>query len=201
MQKLCSSTNLIPGHIEIVNWGKSSNLLANIMFFNLPATPKMDPQDRNTPVGVLDEEGYALIHQNTEERTESSVPALVRASVEPKLNRNSATTFITTELTEAEYEFNELPVKRRRIRRNLELNGCFCGSMLDSSMAGVIECKRIGCKTQWVSRVSYWTSVFCSYICSQYHMECITDDLISKNWVCEACKVSWEGPGSKHSRR
>ena len=32
------------------------------MFFNPPATLKMDPQDRNTPVGVLDEEGYALIH-------------------------------------------------------------------------------------------------------------------------------------------
>ena len=83
------------------------------------------------------------------------MPALVRASVEPMLNGNSTTTFITTELTEAEYEFNKLPVKRRRIRRNLELNGCFCGSVLDSSMASVIECKRIGCETQWISRVSY----------------------------------------------
>ena len=44
---------MIPGHIEMVDWGKISNILANIVVFNLPATPKMDPQDRNTPVGFL----------------------------------------------------------------------------------------------------------------------------------------------------
>ena len=30
------------------------------MVFNLPATLKMDPQDGNTPVGALDEEGYVI---------------------------------------------------------------------------------------------------------------------------------------------
>ena len=32
------------------------------MVFNLPAALKMDPQDRNTPVGALDEdeEGYVI---------------------------------------------------------------------------------------------------------------------------------------------
>ena len=40
--------------------------------------------------------------------------------------------------TEPELEPNELPLKRRRIRWNVELNGCFCGSVLDSA-AGVIK--------------------------------------------------------------
>ena len=40
--------------------------------------------------------------------------------------------------TEPELEPNELPLKRRRIRQNVELNGCFCGSVLDSA-AGVIK--------------------------------------------------------------
>ena len=40
--------------------------------------------------------------------------------------------------TEPELEHNELPLKRRRIRQNVELNGCFCGSVLDSA-ASVIK--------------------------------------------------------------
>jgi hypothetical protein len=80
----------------------------------------------------------------SQERSES-VLALVKTS--PMLARNSSAT------TELDFEVNELPVKRRRIRWNVELNGCFCGSVLDSSVAGVIECKRTGCKTQWVSKI------------------------------------------------
>lgn len=48
---------------------------------------------------------------------------------------------------------SDLPTKRKRIRRAVELNGCYCGNVLSSSMAGVVECKRTGCETQWVSRI------------------------------------------------
>ena len=48
---------------------------------------------------------------------------------------------------------SDLPTKRKRIRRAVELNGCYCGNVLSSSMAGVVECKRTGCETQCVSRI------------------------------------------------
>ena len=50
------------------------------------------------------------------------------------LDRTSLVPPITI-TTEPELEHNELPLKRRRIRRNVELNGCFCGSVLDSALA------------------------------------------------------------------
>ena len=48
---------------------------------------------------------------------------------------------------------SDLPTKRKRIRRAVELNGCYCGNVLSSSVAGVVECKRTGCETQWVSMI------------------------------------------------
>ena len=75
------------------------------------------------------------------------------------LNRNSSALPITI-TTEPELEHNKLPLKRRRIQRNVELNGCFCGSVLDSAAAGVIECKQTGCETQWVRIFFYWTSKY-----------------------------------------
>ena len=68
----------------------------------------------------------------------------------------SATLTLTTvSLSEINVSDLLLPTKRKIIRRAVELNGCFCGNVLtgSSSMAGVIECKRIGCETQWVSRM------------------------------------------------
>ena len=43
--------------------------------------------------------------------------------------------------------------KRKRDPRQLVdvLNGCLCGSVLDSSLSGVVKCKQAGCETQWVS--------------------------------------------------
>ena len=95
----------------------------------------------------------------------------------------------------------DLPTKRKRIRRAMELNGCYCGNVLSSSMAGVVECKRTGCETQWVSRILLLIGLNLLHNYSQYHLECITDDPISKNWVCDACKASGEGRGGKRSRR
>jgi hypothetical protein len=99
---------------------------------------------------------------------ERSVPVLVRASESP-IDRNSSPSLSITIATEAELELNELPLKRRRIRRNVELNGCFCGMVLDSSAAGVIECKRTGCETpsQWVGRKFIGLkTIFLTYIFS-----------------------------------
>ena len=43
--------------------------------------------------------------------------------------------------------------KRRMIPRQLAdaLNGCLCGSVLSSSLSGVVKCKQAGCEAQWVS--------------------------------------------------
>ena len=57
-----------------------------------------------------------------------------------------------------------LPTKRTRTRRAVELNGCFCGDVLNSSMPGVIECKRTGCETQWVSRLFYCLSFILCFL-------------------------------------
>ena len=73
--------------------------------------------------------------------------------------------------TEPELEHNELPLKRRRIRWNVELNGCFCGSVLDSA-AGVPVIKLNsnergvqGCETQWVRKIFIGhQSIFINYI-------------------------------------
>jgi len=43
--------------------------------------------------------------------------------------------------------------KRKRVIRRVAdaLNGCLCGSVLDGSTRGVLQCKQAGCETQWVS--------------------------------------------------
>ena len=71
-------------------------------------------------------------------------------------DKMSATLTLTTvSLSEINVSDLLLPTKRKRISRAVELNGCFCGNVLtgSSSMAGVIECKWIGCETQWMSRM------------------------------------------------
>ena len=68
----------------------------------------------------------------------------------------SATLTLTTvSLSKINASDLPLPTKRKRIRRAVELNGCFCGNVLTGSSltAGVIECKWIGCETQWMSRM------------------------------------------------
>jgi len=34
------------------------------------------------------------------------------------------------------------------------LNRCLCGIVADSQLDGVLECKRLGCETQWVRKYS-----------------------------------------------
>ncbi|KAF8228532.1 hypothetical protein L208DRAFT_1016203, partial [Tricholoma matsutake] len=54
-------------------------------------------------------------------------------------------------------------------------NGCLCGSVLDSTMDGVLNCKQAGCKTQW------------------YHLRCMEFEQEPRNWVCVACEASGWG--------
>ena len=61
----------------------------------------------------------------------------------------------STSTTEFRSEIKDLPTKRKRIIRAVDLNSCFCGSILSSSTPGVVQCKRIGCETQWVSSGSF----------------------------------------------
>src|SRR6267378_3122293 len=40
--------------------------------------------------------------------------------------------------------------KHKRVPRQLvdALNGCLCGSVLNSSLSGIVKCKQAGCETQ-----------------------------------------------------
>ena len=76
------------------------------------------------------------------------------APITEESDKMSAALTLTT-ISLSEINVSDLPTKRKRIRWAVELNGCFCGNVLtgSSSTAGVIECKRTGCETQWVSRM------------------------------------------------
>ncbi|KAF8238072.1 hypothetical protein L208DRAFT_1244161 [Tricholoma matsutake] len=50
-----------------------------------------------------------------------------------------------------------------------------CGSVLDSTMDGILNCKQAGCKTQW------------------YHLQCMEFEQEPRNWVCAACEASGWG--------
>ena len=105
-----------------------------------------------------------IIHQNDMQNDAESSVAIRVPITESVLEERFTTLTLTTESLS---EINDLPTKRKRVRRAVELNGCFCGSVLSSSMAGVIECKRTGCETQWVStssRTYYWVSCCISYL-------------------------------------
>ena len=80
---------------------------------------------------------YQNVTPVLQEMTASSVSPAVQVVM---LDRTSSAPPIMI-TTEPELEHNELPLKRRWIRWNVELNGCFCGSVLDSAAAGMIECK------------------------------------------------------------
>ncbi|KAF8219280.1 hypothetical protein L208DRAFT_1341809, partial [Tricholoma matsutake] len=55
------------------------------------------------------------------------------------------------------------------------LNGCLCGSVLNSTMDGVLNCKQASCETQW------------------YHLQCVELEQEPRNWVCAACEASGRG--------
>jgi len=55
-------------------------------------------------------------------------------------------------------EISEIPEdsgrsKRKRVLQRVAdaLNGCLCGTVLNGSSSGVLQCKQAGCETQWVS--------------------------------------------------
>ena len=62
----------------------------------------------------------------------------------------------------------------------------------------VLECKRLGCETQWVRLCSIWEKLQVTHSpTSQYHLRCISLEIVSWNWVCEACEAC---RGTKQSR-
>ncbi|KAF8240474.1 hypothetical protein L208DRAFT_1233138, partial [Tricholoma matsutake] len=44
------------------------------------------------------------------------------------------------------------------------LNGCLCGSVLNSTMDGILNCKQASCETQW------------------YHLRCMELEQEPRNW-------------------
>ena len=59
------------------------------------------------------------------------------------------------------------------------LNGCLCGIVVDSQSDGVLECKKLGCETQWVrlsifhtKKVLYHSPTF------KYHLGCVSLDMV-----------------------
>ena len=61
------------------------------------------------------------------------------------------------------------PSKRKHVPRQMPdaLSGCLCGIVVDSQSDGVLECKKLGCGTQWVrlsifhtKKVLYHSSTF-----------------------------------------
>src|SRR6266545_3415371 len=48
--------------------------------------------------------------------------------------------------------------RRKRIARRIDdLNGCLCGTVVNSSAdtSGIVKCRQPGCETQWVSYIDY----------------------------------------------
>ena len=91
--------------------------------------------------------------------------------------------------------------KRKRVPRQPmpdALNGCLCGIAVDSQSDGVLECKKLGCETQWVrlsifhtKKVLYHSATF------RYHLGCVSLDIVPRNWVCKACEASGTSRGTK----
>ena len=82
------------------------------------------------------------------------------------------------------------------------LDGCLCGIVVDSQSDSVLECKKLGCETQWVrlsifhtKKVLYHSPTF------KCHLGCVLfKDIVPQNWVCEACEASGTSRGTKQSR-
>ncbi|KAF8219240.1 hypothetical protein L208DRAFT_1342016, partial [Tricholoma matsutake] len=55
------------------------------------------------------------------------------------------------------------------------LNGCLCGSVLSSSLNGVVKCRQAGCETQW------------------YHLLCVGLEREPQTWLCMACEALTQG--------
>jgi hypothetical protein len=94
-------------------------------------------------------------------------------------------------------------VKAQRVLRQLAdtLNECLCGSVLDSSLSGVIKCKQAGCETQWVS--STCLMVLIEFMTHSTHIVIIVSPSVRRigaraaNWLCMACEASMEARGGK----
>jgi len=88
--------------------------------------------------------------ENAEQNTEDASSA-ERASI--LLVHNSDLLIRTGSPAETEITDESGRSKRKRIPRQMNLNGCLCGTIVKQSTAvvPVIECNRKGCETQWVS--------------------------------------------------
>ena len=80
------------------------------------------------------------------------------------------------------------------------LNGCLCRIVMDSQSDGVLECKRLGCETQWVRQCSIQEKLKDTHsLTFQYHLHCILLEIVPWNWVCGASEASGTSRGTKQS--
>ena len=74
-------------------------------------------------------------------------------------NAEDSTGAPTTEQLEAGIETQ--PRRIRKKRNIADLNVCNCGDVVSPDEADIIECKRIGCETRWVS---YESQEYCKML-------------------------------------
>ena len=74
-------------------------------------------------------------------------------------NAADLTRALTTEQLEAGIETQPRCIRKKR---NIAvLNVCNCGNVVSPNEADIIECKRVGCKTHWVS---YQSQEYCKML-------------------------------------
>ena len=68
---------------------------------------------------------------------------------------NAADLTMTAEQSEPEAGIESRPRRIRKKRNIADLNVCNCGDVVSPDEADVIECRKIGCETRWVSSKSH----------------------------------------------
>lgn len=79
----------------------------------------------------------------------------------------------------------------RKRKNTVVIYDCICGDIVSqgdiNSLAGVIECKRQGCETRWVSARSLIIIGSYLHLLLQFHLDCVGLEHPVLNWVCESC--------------
>ena len=112
------------------------------------------------------------------------------------------TTRITVELNQSPETslFTDAPKTRSgRVRRAQDfalLSECICGEVVSSEEVlanlEVIQCKRAGCETKWVS-VLIFAVIFIYSHNLQYHLACVGLEYPIHSWTCDACEPDGQG--------
>ena len=82
------------------------------------------------------------------------------------------------------------PTRGGRKRKTLdltELSECLCGVHAVEGESGLIVCGASGCETRRVS--NYDSAFYLVLTCTQFHLDCVGLERVTRGWVCNACKA------------